>query len=380
MNKYLILLIILAASFCALYAAAGDDRLADQETVTFLETTNFNDAVQILETFSWKYERKKLINMSNVNDAIGIPIHNLTWRRALEMMLLKKGLTYDESVGAVMIRERTISTAASTSAAPAAGVPLINAMQEMIDTKQVRISAVAFTCDKAYLRSLGINWSTLLDGRVDAEINFNGATEVPGNIFNASASTGWDLDNGYRLDVNTLLNAIESNELGNVIARPSILVSSGKEGHIQVGQDISVKSVDDAGNTVEQFFETGVIMTVTPTILTSHDSIEVIHLTTKVERSSATPGTVSTVINKSTATTDIILYDGEETAIGGLYDTDETRVRSGIPFLKDLPWWVLGIRYLAGYDKLEKKERELVIILKAEIIEDALTRLKNKTD
>ncbi|MFO7659677.1 MAG: type II and III secretion system protein [Candidatus Cloacimonadaceae bacterium] len=374
MNKYLLALIILLLSLSALMGQGSRQTQMEQETVTFLETTNYNDALQILETFSWKYERKKIINLSSVNDAIGIPIHNLTWRKALEMLVLKKGLVIEETVGAIMTKTReTVTTSSETG----------KFMQTSdINTKQVRISAVAFNCDKAYLRSLGIDWSTILDGKV--EVNFRGATQVPGNIFDISGGDTYETDvfgifnNNHTIEVNTMLNAIESNELGTVIARPSIIVSSGKKGKIQVGQDVSVKSVDDAGNTTDQFFATGVIMDVEPTILVSDEGEEVVHLITKVERSSATPGAISTVINKSQAETDVVLYDGEETVIGGLYDTDELNTRSGIPILKDLPWWVFGIRYLTGYYKVEKKERELVFIIKAEVIEDALTRMKNK--
>lgn len=370
MNKYLLALIILLLAVSALMGQGSRQSQMEQETVTFLETTNYNDALQILETFSWKYERKKIINLSSVNDAIGIPIHNMTWRKALEMLVLKKGLVIEETVGAIMTKTKETVTASSETGK--------SMLMSDVNTKQVRISAVAFNCDKAYLRSLGIDWSTLLDGKVQASINFRGATQVPGNIFDISAAHGWDLGDGYTLDVNTMLNAIESNELGTVIARPSVVVSSGKKGKIQVGQDVSVKSIDDAGNTTDQFFATGVIMDVEPTILVSDEGEEVVHLITKVERSSATPGAISTVINKSQAETDVVMYDGEETVIGGLYDTDELTVRSGIPVLKDLPWWVFGIRYLTGYYKVEKKERELVFIIKAEVIEDALTRMKNK--
>lgn len=370
MNKLIIAIILVLVSLSPLLGQVSAQRQMEQETVTFLETTNFNDALQILETFSWKYERKKIINLSTVNDAIGIPIHNMTWRKALEMMVLKKGLVIEETVGAIMTKTKeTVTTTGE------AGRPLL---RSDINTKQVRISAVAFNCDKAYLRSLGIDWSTLLDGKVTAHINFRGASQVPGNIFDAGASRAWDLGDGYTLDVNTMLNAIESNELGTIIARPSVIVSSGKTGKIQVGQDISIKTIDDAGNTTDQFFATGVIMEVDPTILVSDDGTEVVHLITRVERSSATPGAISTVINKSQANTDVILYDGEETVIGGLYDTDELFTRSGIPILKDLPWWVFGIRYLTGVQKIDKKERELVFIIKAEIIDDAITRMKNK--
>jgi type IV pilus assembly protein PilQ len=65
--------------------------------------------------------------------------------------------------------------------------------------------------------------------------------------------------------------------------------------------------------------------------------------------------------------TSIILLNGEETVVGGLYLNDAKTVRRGIPFLKDLPWWVFGLRYLFGYDKDEVAKKELIIILKANI-------------
>jgi general secretion pathway protein D len=369
MNKYLIMLLLVLMSVSALLAASDQDKF-EQETVTFLESTNYNDALQILELYSWKYDRKKIINLSQVNDAIGIPIHNLSWRKALELIVLKKGLVVEETVGAI------ITKSYGATGTTATGEAAQSTYQSEINTKQVRISSVVFICDKAYLRSLGIDWSTILNGSVNANIDFTTASLVPDAVLGigASRATTW----GNRsIEVNTLLKTIESNQLGSVIARPNIVVSSGKKGYIQVGQDISVRKVDEAGNTTEQFYATGVILNVEPTIFVSVDSIEVVNLKVSVERSTAIPGAISTIINKSTSSTDVILYNAEETVIGGLYDTDESKIRSGIPFLKDLPWWVFGIRYLTGFDKTEKKERELVIILKAEIIDNAITRMKN---
>lgn len=370
MNKYLLIVLLILASSIMLLAAPAKGSSPDyQETVSFLETTNYNDALQILETFSWKYERKKIINLSKVDDQIGVPIHNLTWRKALELIVLKKELVIEETPGAIITKSPEVTTAGGDISKPK--------MMQEINTKQIRISAVAFTCDKAYLRSLGIDWSTILDGKVDASINFGTANYVPSPVLTAEASNSWGLGNGYTLDVNTLLSTIESNELGTIIARPSVVVSSGKKGFIQVGQDVSIKTVDDAGNTTDNFFQTGVIMDVLPTILVADDdSTEVIHLVANVERSSATPGSITTIINKNNAITDVILYNGEETVIGGLYNTEDITTRAGIPFLRDLPWWVFGIRYLTGYTKIDKKERELVIIIKADILDNAISRMK----
>jgi type IV pilus assembly protein PilQ len=54
---------------------------------------------------------------------------------------------------------------------------------------------------------------------------------------------------------------------------------------------------------------------------------------------------------------------------------EEVKVRNGIPFLKDLPWWVLGIRYLTGSDGIELRKKELVILIKAELVPTLKDRL-----
>jgi type IV pilus assembly protein PilQ len=142
-----------------------------------------------------------------------------------------------------------------------------------------------------------------------------------------------------------------------------------------VGQDISIKTADEAGNTKDSFYATGIIMNVSPTIV-EMEGEELIMMKLTIERSSGQPSAISTVITKSTSSTELVLYDQEETVIAGLFDTDETKVRSGVPILKDLPWWFLGLRYLTGYDSYEKRERELIITIRAEIMQSALDRLR----
>ncbi len=63
--------------------------------------------------------------------------------------------------------------------------------------------------------------------------------------------------------------------------------------------------------------------------------------------------------------------------LGGLFVTEQTTTRNGIPFLKDLPWWVFGIRYLTGSDQTVDAKKELVILLKTEILPTLKERLEN---
>jgi len=339
-----------------------------EETVSISANTHINEAALILETFTLKQSRRKLINLSSYNGPINIPINNLQWERALDLILLQNHLVRKDNVGYISIED--IPKPVVTVAEP------IDPLAGEAMSKQVRIKAVAMLADRSYIRNMGIDWSSVLNGKITVNAGFAGATQVVSPMtLNASGIA--DIGK-YKVDISTAIKTIESNQKGNIIAQPTVLVSSGKQGFIQVGQDISVKIMDDAGNATDTFFATGIIMDVSPTIVQVKGK-EVIHLKMSIERSSGVPSAISTIITKSKSTTELVLFNNEETVIAGLFDTDETKARSGIPILKDLPWWVFGIRYLAGYDSYEKKERELVITLQAEIVDSAYDRLMRST-
>ncbi|MCD4817990.1 MAG: hypothetical protein K8S23_04820 [Candidatus Cloacimonetes bacterium] len=325
---------------------------------------SFNQALLAIENLSLSREDIKLYNLTDYNGKIGIPINDLTWRQAIKLIALYNKFVLEEKAGTIIIK-KIVET---------------KEIAEKILQKQkmIQISATAFIADKAFLKSLGIDWSTILNGEVNAVIGFNGGSKVPSDLFQLSGEIIMETPTGM-INIKSMLNTIESNQLGKVIANPTILVADGKKGFIQVGQDFSSKTKDESGNTTETFYSTGIILDVIAKIIKENEE-EVIQLSASVERSSVVPGDLSTVVNKSMSKTELIMYDGEETVIGGLYDSQETVTRSGLPILKDLPWWIFGIRYLTGYDKKEIIERELVIILKTEIIGSALERKRKDSD
>jgi general secretion pathway protein D len=59
----------------------------------------------------------------------------------------------------------------------------------------------------------------------------------------------------------------ESENLGEVIARPKVSVRDKMKGRIQIGSDISIKQRDFAGNVIDVFYSTGTIIEVTPFII-----------------------------------------------------------------------------------------------------------------
>ena len=157
-----------------------------------------------------------------------------------------------------------------------------------------------------------------------------------------------------------------------------MIVRSGEQGRIQVGQDFSIRERDFAGNLIDKFYSAGTIIKIHPQVIVEQ-GVPFIHVNVDVERSSVTPGAVSTIINKTQAQTNLLLLDGEETIIGGLYNNEVNTIRTGVPFLKDLPWYVFGLRYLFGYDREEVSKKELVILLKAELVPTLQERITQKT-
>ncbi len=364
MKKILIILIIFFVYFNLFAQRQIGKNYSEKELITISQTLSIPDALKTLEVMSQQFEGKKIINMSSVTKPIGIPIKKLYWKEALNIIVSYHNLVLEELPGAYLIKDLIVEEEVIKEEKP----------EISIDSKQVKISAILFKADKSFLNSIGIDWSTLFNNKVVASIDFKAGSMVGSELLQATGSTR--LESGdITIDINALLRIIESNQKGTVIARPSVCVLSGKTGKIQVGDDFSVKQTDEAGNITDKFFKTGVIMDVTPTVI-EEDGKEAIHLKAKIEKSSAVPGEISTIIHTSQSETDVLLFDGEETVMGGLYDTEVTIVRTGIPLLKDLPWWVFGIRYLTGYNKKEKNIREMIIILKAEIAKSLDKRKK----
>ena len=328
-----------------------------EELVSLSPDLPFDQAVQILSDVARRFEGKVIIDPAHHTEPIEVEVFNLHWRRALERIVRAKGLEYREYPNYI-----EIVTPKEEEAPP---------LEATLDTKEVNISAVFFEGERRILRELGVNWQAISTGKTKIEASL--ATISPGDGQQLSIVASRPLS--ATLNVLALLKTFEARNWGEIIASPQITVISGQEGRIQVGQDIFVTTRDFAGNVIQQTFPTGIILTVEPKIISQED-VNFIYLKISAERSSAGISAVGTTINRTQAVTYTLLRDGEQTVIGGLYTNDESVVRRGIPILKDLPWWVFGLRFLAGYNQKLITKKELVIFLKAEIVPSIRERLK----
>ncbi|MCD4817445.1 MAG: hypothetical protein K8S23_01990 [Candidatus Cloacimonetes bacterium] len=359
--------IIIILSFLLLFSllTAEAKQARTENYVSLSIGTSIPDAFRAIEILSQKETGKKIINLSIINTKIEFPINQMYWKDALFLIIKLNDLVLEELPGAFKVKDPEKEEKKKSK--------LDDNIE--VETQQVKISATFFQTSKDMSKGIGIDWSTVFNGDVNARVDFKGGSGVANDIISASGST--TIDNGnVTIDINTLLKILEAREIGNIIARPVITVLSEKSGEIQVGSSFSIKTLDIAGNVADEFYDTGLILSVSPTII-EKDGIEAIHLETRVENSAVVPGQERTTIGKSQSATDVLLYDGETTVMAGLFSKDVTTIRNGVPFLKDLPWWIFGIRYLTGVNKEVQSEKEMVVILKAEIVDTIKERMEN---
>jgi type IV pilus assembly protein PilQ len=208
-----------------------------------------------------------------------------------------------------------------------------------------------------------MSWNLTRGENLNLSASSTVANEVTKNSFEINiAPTSKKLS----LGIDAAFRFFEQYKVGEVIARPQTIVRSGQLGRLQIGTDFGVYQRDFAGNLTTQFFSAGTIIEVTP-IVYNQQGIDFISMTVDIQKSSLS-GISPPILDKTEAKTKLLLLDGEETVIGGLYTNEETKTRLGIPYLKDLPWWFFGLRYIFGYDRDDVAKKELVILLKAELI------------
>ena len=336
--------------------------------ITLSKNMTFGQAIDVLNTFAQKYEHRFIYDHSGTKGAIGVSLPNMDWRDALDYLVRLKGLKLEQHPKYYEIMQAPKVTNTDQNNPGKTDGPKVN-----LHTREVRISATFFEGNRETLREIGVDWSTLANGKVD--VSFKGADAVTQNMFNGEITL--NKLGKTQISVNTLLSTFEANNLGEILAQPNIKVMNGMEGRIQVGQDFSIKQRDFAGNVTDKFFSVGTILKVVPHIIDIHDTT-FIYMEISAQRSTAQPDPVSTIVNKQQATSDIMLVNGESTVIAGLYHRETNNVRKGIPFLKDLPPWFFGLRYLFGYESHDVKVRELVIIIKAQIDPSIPQRLRQE--
>ncbi len=384
MKKLIVFLIV----FGFMFTTRGQIDLKDKlkgyvnpdELVTLSESISFDQAIQVISKVSEKVTGKKVVSPVSITTPIGIEIDKMQYKKALLIIVQYNNLFMEETESTIIVRKKGDVKGAGDSSFVS------------IDEREVKISAVMFEANIVEMRERGINWEFLLSqtglsvggklvsiqDQTASTTNTNTTTTQNPPQFNLNSSSTFSMG-PFDGSATALLKFFEDENLGKIISRPVITAINKKPGKTQVGSDFSIKERDFAGNLIDKFYQSGTIIEATPNIMTE-DGIDYVYLKVRMERSSVVIGSLSTEKPKTEVTTNLLLLNGEETAIGGLIVNEETTVRRGIPFLKDLPWWVFGLRYIFGYDQVSFTQKEIILLIKADILPTLKERFAKPKD
>jgi general secretion pathway protein D len=328
-----------------------------EEYISLDERIGLADALAIINELSEKYEDKIIIDDKEHNQPIGVMVDHMHWKRALEYILRSNKLSFDEHPRHYQVLPE--------------GKKQDDVIKELIkmDTREIEIKAVFFEADYQSINEIGVDWSTLNDGKVQLRMDHMAAEQVSQGIFSAQISTI------KFLNVSALIKAFESHDRGQIIANPQIRIMDGQQGKIKVGRNFFLTTRDFAGNTRYSEYESGTILTVLPQVIVQDDDT-FIHLDIRAEKSDVEVTSLGVTKKVTEGATQVLLLNGEETALAGLFSNQRSNVRKGIPILKDLPWWVLGIRYISGYSSSQTNKKELIILIQVEIVPSLENRMK----
>lgn len=236
---------------------------------------------------------------------------------------------------------------------------------------QVMISAVIAQVTLNDETRFGVDWSRIAADisvpsftttSTETSTNFLANSNLNGLLFTKSF-----LDGASRVEAT--LNAIATNNEVRLLARPSLTVVNNMEGEIQIGSEVPVQSssqtTSNGDNIISniQYRPTGIELYITPRI--NNDGVvnmTIRQVLSSIEESTGVQG--NPVFQNQEISTTVVVRDGENVVLGGLIQSNDSDLNSGVPYLNRVP--VLGNLFSYQQDVVERKE--LFIVLRPEIV------------
>jgi len=232
-----------------------------------------------------------------------------------------------------------------------------------VETAQISISCKIIEVSSGVIQRMGVHWGYNASGD-DVQAEHIPLSDSGGIISGVLDKITYGILS--KQNFSAALEYLYGDNKGEVVAQPQITTVDNKEARIFMGQQIPVKYLDDAGNTVVQMIDAGTELIVKPHI--SGEGRILMELSPKKEsyirQTDGTP-----IINQQSATTNVVVNNGETVVIAGLTSNEKTNVESGIPVLKDIP--LLGNLFKKSDNNHEKKD--LIIFVTPFILNGGLT-------
>ena len=243
---------------------------------------------------------------------------------------------------------------------------LVNMLDKPVD--QVVIEARIVIANESFARNLGarfgidaskqrVDFGGSLGAGEDGSLGVGGLN-VSLPVTGGAPSLAFTIL-GNTIDWGVELQALQSEQRGEVISNPRIVTSNQREAVISQGQEVGYLTVTGGqANSIPtvEFKDVLLELKVTPTI--TNDGR--VFLAMDIKKDEVTgeteyPGIGSVpLISKRNVTTAVLIDDGQTVAIGGVYEFNDRASLSKVPFLGDLP--ILGNLFKSRGRNKEKAE------------------------
>ncbi|WP_417542975.1 type II and III secretion system protein family protein [Methylophaga thalassica] len=214
---------------------------------------------------------------------------------------------------------------------------------EVAITKQVNVKLTVAEVSHSFLEQFGVTFGS--DGQ--------GTGVFVDSLTHFSAS-----------DIVSVITAVGSDSIGQILAEPNLSVISGESASFLVGGELPVVTVVDGGTSVS-YREYGVRLEVAAKVLRD-DKIKLAlmpEVSSLDEQYSNTTYDLPALRSRKARTT-VELGNGQSFILGGLLSTEETESLTKVPFIGDIP--ILGA--LFRHTETERTKTELVIVATVNLV------------
>ncbi len=198
-------------------------------------------------------------------------------------------------------------------------------------------------------------------------VNFESLTSFRGNeiklntigLANPAATSAFFLETTGAALTN-LVELLKNTTDAKTLASPRLLVVSGQEARIQVGEQLGFRvttTTQTSSLETVEFLDVGVVLTVEPRI--TRDGRILMHIKPEVSTGQIDPVTELPSEETTEVETDIFLNDGQGMVIGGLIQEEDSIIQSKVPWLGDLPY--LGVLFQKR--RAIKSRTEIIVTL-----------------
>lgn len=289
----------------------------------------------------------------------------------VKTLLTERGsVLSDERTNSLVIRERL------------ANIDSVRRFIKDIDIRdaQVLIEARIVEATRDFARDIGIQWGI---NTAANRVNVVGVNAVGQSDANRNLNVNLPADNptsGIGLLIGTLaggtnidvaITAAEQKGDARIISEPSIVTSNGVPANIRSGETLLIKTTGDLnigaatvpGDTGLHQIDTGVKLTVTPQISGQT------YVKLSIEAETSQPDFTREVENipvivDNTASTEVLVVDGQTTVIGGLAKFSGSDTVKRVPFLSSIP--LLGNLFKSKAKQM--RNTELMIFIRPLIL------------